>query len=239
VGHIGFSDLNHRYWILGIVISRSENQEAAGHLLHHALKLLRQHGGDGNRVLVDGGKALNKAIGNENEVRELLESLTLEKRRCHAHCIRMPFSRGGGFRGGKGSIVKALLDANVPRETVGKIVGHLIMMTYIAPDDNETFHNAIQLLKHQYGEHLSTHICETYLTGNPCDLGGICAGRAGEVGSTQGVERRGGWIKKYFQELMDDFGLKSGTKNPIFFLAAAARDADMKRNQAENIATML
>lgn len=196
VGHIGFSDLNHRYWILGMVIARSENSKAAGIILRHALNLLRDAGGNGNRILVDGGKALCSAIGNENEVRQLLEEFVLELRRCLAHCLRMPFSRGGGYRGGKGSIPKKLIEDGVPRKIVGKIVGLLLMMTFIAPDDNETFNLAIDLLIDEYGEYLSKHLKETYLTKNPNHLGGVCAGRAGEVASTQGGERRGGFIKQ-------------------------------------------
>ena len=63
-------------------------------------------------------------------------------------------------------------------------------------DDKETFTYAVDLLLDEYGEHLSPHLRETYLTKNPSDLGGNCAGRAGEVASTQGAERRGGWIKR-------------------------------------------
>jgi hypothetical protein len=40
-------------------------------------------------VLVDGGTALNKAIGDENMQNELLKQYSLQKRRCFAHIIRM------------------------------------------------------------------------------------------------------------------------------------------------------
>ena len=36
IGHIGTSDKDHKYWILGLVVVRSENSDAAGILLHHA-----------------------------------------------------------------------------------------------------------------------------------------------------------------------------------------------------------
>ena len=93
MGHIGLSDKGrHKYWILAAGIFRSENNVAAGLILQHALKLLETVGGKGNRVLVDGGKALSKAVKNENELRGLLEKVKLELRRCLAHCLRRPFS---------------------------------------------------------------------------------------------------------------------------------------------------
>lgn len=70
VGHIGFTDRNHKYWILALIISKSENHTAAGLLIERAVEMLRNCGGDGLYALVDGGKALEKAIGVENSNRE-------------------------------------------------------------------------------------------------------------------------------------------------------------------------
>jgi len=236
VGHIGFSDLNHRYWILGMVIARSENADAAGLILRHALQLLEEAGGQVIRVLVDGGKALSAAIRNENEVRELVEKVRLEVRRCLAHCLRRPFSRGGGYRGGKGSVHKALIDNEVSRPNVGKIVGLMLLMTFIPPTDNERYESAVDLLIKEYGEHLSANFRAQYLTKNPNHLGGLCAGRAGEVASTQGGERRGGHIKICINEVLKLFGLGSLQRNPLFAIAGIARDGMRKQNNIENVA---
>ena len=89
VGHIGFSDMKHRYFILGMIICRSENSRSAGLLLKQAINLIHNHGGKMACVLVDGGTALNKAIGDENMQNELLRQHSLQKRRCFAHIIRM------------------------------------------------------------------------------------------------------------------------------------------------------
>ena len=40
VGHIGFSDLKHRYYILGMIICRSENSHSAGMLIKRVLQLI-------------------------------------------------------------------------------------------------------------------------------------------------------------------------------------------------------
>ena len=70
VGHIGVSDRKHQYWILCVIIAKSENHSAALLLLKRAIELLREFGGDASKVLVDGGKALAKAIRLENEDRD-------------------------------------------------------------------------------------------------------------------------------------------------------------------------
>jgi hypothetical protein len=89
VGHIGFSDLKHRYYILGMIICRSENSKSAGKLIKQVLRLIHGHGGKMTCLLVDGGTALNKAIGDENAQNALLRQYSILKRRCFAHIIRM------------------------------------------------------------------------------------------------------------------------------------------------------
>lgn len=236
VGQAGYSDLNHRYWITGVVIVLSENHQAASILLKHTLSLLQKAGGAGNRVLVDGGTALAKAVKNENELRQLLEDFVLVLRRCLAHCLRRPLSRGGGYQGGKGSVHNALIKNNVPRKVVGKIVGLLIMMTFIPPDKKESYGNAIDLLIQEYDKYLPPNFRATYLSKDPNDLGGLCAGRAGEVASTQGMERRGGYIKKCFRETCKSFGLGTKSGNPLMLISALAIDGMRNQNNIANIA---
>ena len=227
VGQIGFSDMDHRYWILCMVLSKSENHVSAGVLLKRATGVLNEAGGDGNYVLVDGGSALNKAINEENELRKtkalddidaviaeeqhgateeeaqhdvaavgmnnsaadvdtaaavaqdlsnvggsepineqlvlddiqyfltgdeagddivqpedvfgemldiaegesslkdmfdaVLSTYKLGRRRCHAHILRMPGSRKGGWRGGNGSLPRQLISDGVPHKIMKKV----------------------------------------------------------------------------------------------------------------------
>ena len=51
--------------------------------------LIHGCGGKLSTILVDGGTALNKAIGDENEQNKLLTEYSIQKRRCFAHIIRM------------------------------------------------------------------------------------------------------------------------------------------------------
>ncbi len=237
MGHIGLSDKGrHKYWILAAGIFRSENNVAAGLILQHALKLLETVGGKGNRVLVDGGKALSKAVKNENELRGLLEKVKLELRRCLAHCLRRPFSRGGGYRGGKGSVHRALLDNKVPQKLVGKIVGLLLMMTFIPPNEIEAYETAIDLLIEEYGTYLSPTFRAQYLTKNPNDLGGFTGGRSGEVLSNNGGESRGKYIKLCRKQVMAQFGRTDKSKNPLYLIAAMAMDGLKKQNNISNFA---
>jgi hypothetical protein len=89
VGHIGFSDLKHRYYILGMILCRSENSHSARLLIKQVLNLIHEHGGKMTCLLVDGGTALNKAIGDENSQNALMKQYSIQKRRCFAHIIRM------------------------------------------------------------------------------------------------------------------------------------------------------
>jgi len=89
VGHIGFSDHNHRYFILCMIICHSENTLSARLLINRAVRLISESGGRLTCILVDGGTALNKAIGDENAQNELLGEYSIQKRRCFAHIIRM------------------------------------------------------------------------------------------------------------------------------------------------------
>jgi len=72
VGHIGFSDHNHHYFILCMIICHSENAILARLLINRAVRLINESGGRLACILVDGGTALNKAIGDENAQNELL-----------------------------------------------------------------------------------------------------------------------------------------------------------------------
>ena len=199
VGHIGFSDHNHRYFILCMIICHSENAISARLLINRAVRLINESGGRLRCILVDGGTALNKAIGDENAQNELLQGYCIQKRRCFAHIIRMvrftssvvdsmsdlrtdhnlfciiivspqPFSRGGGYRGGRGSLPKALLDNKVSHAMMGKIVGLILMISYIAPNDRGIFLTAVEMLKIEFKQHLSDNIIKQYLSG---DLLGI------------------------------------------------------------------
>lgn len=174
VGHLGLSDRGHKYYPMTMIICKSENHTSAGRLLTRATDLLKEHGGDARSVLVDGGKALAKAIGKENELRQaqdttaseemtnteehmigtaegeeidqvcdeimvtliegstdeetlearlsrVLNSHKLKKERCVAHITRKAGSRGGGWRGGKGSLCRALLNGGCSKQKMQKV----------------------------------------------------------------------------------------------------------------------
>ena len=75
VGHFGISDRNHKYYVLCFIIAKSENHEAAGKLIERACKLAPI-----DKVLVDGGGALAKAIGIKDQmnINALKEALPKE-----------------------------------------------------------------------------------------------------------------------------------------------------------------
>ena len=198
VGHEGISDRNHKYFLLCFIIAKSENHQAAGKLIDRGLELVKM-----DRILVDGGKALDKAIdikdsANVNElknslpaeeksiveeltksikcnkldsssnsddciqawkpglgqpqdtlfeevveafigqpdneagdlagqadlesrVKSLLKKRRLMKERCHSHITRGACSRGGGWRGGKGSLCRALLNNGCSKQKMNEV----------------------------------------------------------------------------------------------------------------------
>ena len=67
--------------------------------------------GSVSKCLVDGGCALEKSLLDNNVM----------QRRCFAHVARMPHSRGGGYRGGKGSLPRYLLDRGVAQKEMSKV----------------------------------------------------------------------------------------------------------------------
>ena len=99
------------------------------------------------------------------------------------------------------------------------------MISMLAPDDEESYGHAIELLIQKFDTYISPYVRESYLNGNSFDLGGHCAGRAGECASTQGMERRGGVIKDVHDHIMKSYGSpKLESRNPLHLLAAVARD---------------
>jgi hypothetical protein len=61
----------------------------ASYLVRRAIQLIAKKGGKLACILVDGGTALNKAIGDDNAQNELLRGWSIQKHRCFAHIIRM------------------------------------------------------------------------------------------------------------------------------------------------------
>ena len=66
-------------------------------------------------------------------------------RHIYYHYIRMRMIRGGGVRGGKGSLPRYLLDHGVLPKVMTGMISTIIMFNYI-PDD-EVFEEAIKLFQ--------------------------------------------------------------------------------------------
>ena len=99
VGHVGISDFNHKYWPIAFMVSESENAEACELLLNTAIDMIE--GGDGSNckgkvstLLSDGGGAILSSIDKINEERVHSGKAAIKKRRCFAHNIRMPNTKG-------------------------------------------------------------------------------------------------------------------------------------------------
>lgn len=313
-GHIGLSDAVRKYWILAAIIAKSENHNAAKKLLDRAVELLRKAGGDASKVLVDGGKALAKAIGMQREentqdlrvqieqmrqladeederdgiepthpeseapdepvfsdcldslfeaaveafvgqendelgdtlgfqavearARALLESCNLKKETCHSHLTRQAGSRGGGHRGGRGSLCRCLLNHGCSKKQMKKILGLVFMMSKIPCGCLEDFRSAVKLLLEEFDKLLKPYVKKTYFSGDPSDLGSHCSKRPGENMSTNGAESRGGEVKGALAEILKKFESPRDSSNPLFLMSAYSRDAATHLRKSEPLNTL-
>ena len=122
----------------------------------------------------------------------------IDRRPCFAHNIRIGGTRGGGIRGGKGSLPRYLLQQGVPPKIMTKMMSLIIMFNYIP--NGEVFENAMILFLNEFDEYANKHVREYYLDPkDPKKLGGRAVGEQGQPGSNQGVEKRGGIIKTKFK----------------------------------------
>ena len=98
--------------------------------------------------------------------------------------------RGGGKRGGKGSLPRYLLDQKVPPKIVIKMVSIILMFNYIP--DKDIFREAMLLFHDEFSDYLNDHVKSNYLKPDePWKLGGRTAGLQGQVGSNNGVISEG------------------------------------------------
>ena len=118
-------------------------------------------------------------------------------RRCHAHVSRFGGTRGGGKRGGKGSLPRYLLDHGVPPKLMGVMMSKLLLFNYVG--SREVFKHGMHLFLGEHKDHVNPHVRSNYLDpDDPRKLGGRSAGVQGQVGSTNGLERRGGiWQEQW------------------------------------------
>ena len=102
-------------------ISHSENSVSALELLRVAVELIEAAKGELEFVLVDGGIALKSAVDELNIGQNEKEKIYLTLKACFTHMMRLPFSRGGGYRGGKGSIVRGLIKRKVKSKQLRQV----------------------------------------------------------------------------------------------------------------------
>ena len=171
-----------------------ENEETAKKLFQSAFNSIQSHGsGVVRTALIDGGRALECAVKS-------LPGVT--RRRCFAHCTRMGFTRGGGKRGGKGSLPRYLLDNGVNPKVMARMMSLVLLMLYL-PSKLE-YEQAMILFTKEFKEHINDHVAKTYLDPtHPENLGGRAAGVKATCSSTNGVEKRGGNYKTKTKGITD------------------------------------
>ena len=158
--------------------------------------------------MADGSTAIASAIQGLSGMRTgETDEYKLELRCCFAHVIRMGGTRGGGIRGGKGSLARYLLDQGVPPKVMTKMMVLIIMFNYIP--DHVVFKEAMNLFIEDFKEYINEHLKDFYLDPtNPNKLGGRAVGQQGQTGSNQGGKIRGGNIKKNTSNWLREWCMK-------------------------------
>ena len=106
----------------------------------------------------------------------------------------MGLTRGGGKRGGKGSLPRYLLDNGVKPKVMARMMSLVLLMLWL-PSKLE-YEQAMILFVNEFKEHINNHIAKNYLDPkHPENLGGRAAGVKATSSSTNGVEKRGGNYK--------------------------------------------
>ena len=184
-----------------------ENEETAKKLFQRAFNSIQSHGsGVVRTALIDGGRALECAVKS-------LPGVT--RRRCFAHCTRMGFTRGGGKRGGKGSLPRYLLDNGVNPKVMARMMSLVLLMLYL-PSKLE-YEQAMILFTKEFKEHINDHVAKTYLDPkHPENLGGRAAGVKATCSSTNGVEKRGGHYKTKTKGIIEK--LPKSEKNNFIYV---------------------
>ena len=144
-----------------------ENEETAKKLFQRAFNSIQSHGsGVVRTALIDGGRALESAVKSLPGV---------IRRRYFAYCTRMGLTRGGGKRGGKGSLPRYVLDNGVKPKIMARMMSLVLLMLWL-PSKLE-YEQAMILFTKEFKEHINDHVAKTYLDPtHPENLGGRAAG---------------------------------------------------------------
>ena len=239
---------------MAYIVAESEDKQSCKKLLETGIDLIERNfdndiSGQVSTLLSNGGTAILGAIDVFNDERQASGKEKIRTRRCFAHNIRMPNKRGGGKRGGKGSLPRYLLDNGCSAEKMAKIMAKIILFNYLP--DAETFKVATNLLREgkkelhvlisvppnfsfialnvEYKDVFNDRVLKNYLDPeDPTKIGGRAANEfQGQNGSTQGVERRGGNVKDKLSKSVQGMELLDKA-NPINVLYAVAQDLAFK-----------
>jgi hypothetical protein len=181
VGMVGISDADRKFHPTVIAIQKSEDIQGSTNMLSKSMEMVIKSSSIPSTCLKDGSMAMRSA-GN---------SLLLIDQDCFAHMIRLPFTRGGGVRGSRGSLARYLLNH---KDEHGKMHYFLrdvfdILSFVFALSHITTLHDWVTArdLFMNENQDLPDHVYKQYFPGYP--RWGAAAHQPGESRSTQGLEK--------------------------------------------------
>jgi hypothetical protein len=191
-------------------IAKSEDSLFAGKLLDYTEALIKLAGGTIGKCLKDGGTALSAACLS----RHIMEVA------CVAHESRGGFQRMAGFHGSKGSLPKYLATQGVKLPVIKTVMSIYFAFQHLTtiPD----YVAARGLFLEEQEKHLPPHVFSHYFRELP--RSGAAAHEPTEVGSTQGLEKTWGTLRRKQKDA------KKALRSPYisFFEGLSSRERTVK-----------
>jgi len=182
LGMVGVSDADRRFHPLLISIQKSEDGPGSALVLSTSAEMVSRSSAVPTTCLKDGSEALRSGANDA----QLIDN------DCFAHMTHLPFTRGGGIRGSRGSLARYLLTCKdevtkkcrYTLEDVCDILSFIFVFSHLTT--LQDWVTARQLFMAE-NEDLPGHVYVQYLPfyprwGNACHI-------PGEVQSSQGLEK--------------------------------------------------
>ena len=184
VGTVGVSDSAFRYWDAFDGVFRTEDGETVTKLFIPAEKAMIAFDVIVSRVLKDGGSGLEKACLDRAWI----------TRTCLAHAARFPGTRGAGYRGTMGSLIRYLVATlKLPLEVTSAIMSHWLTLRNLPTVTH--YQAAREAFIEVWNDVINQHVKDHYVPEYPQT--GFAVQLPGQVACTNGLEKTWDWKKRW------------------------------------------
>lgn len=221
VGTVGVSDIMKCFHdLVDGIFNSSESAEVSKELFRHAKDIVEGFDAKVGRMLKDGGSGLSAAS----------KDYAWLERTCFAHAARFPGTRGGGYRGTMGSLIRYLAtNLELPLKVISAIMSHWMTITTLPTVPH--YQVAREIFWETWSDVINDHVMKQYVHEYP--EVGAAASHPGQSGSTNGLERRWGHWQTDSTDLSNSGEYKHEALVLNIMRAAGKRDERFSRNNVE------